>query len=60
MKEWQEKKLISQKDVIELKEIVKEENQIKGKTLFISTGVAVQDAIIAQFIVDNFSYEKSY
>ncbi len=60
MKVWQEKKLISQEDVIELKDIVKEQHQIKSKTLFISTGVAVQDALIARFIVDNLSDEELY
>ncbi len=52
MKIWNEKELLSQNDVIELKEIINSQDKLKRNSLFISTGVAVQDALVGQFIVN--------
>ncbi|MCF6310508.1 MAG: hypothetical protein L3J19_08590 [Sulfurimonas sp.] len=52
MKIWSDKKLLSREDVVELKDIINYENRLNEHILFISTGVALQDAIIGQFIVN--------
>ncbi len=52
MKIWSDKKLLSKDDVVELKDIINSKEILKENTLFISTGVALQDAIIGKFIVD--------
>jgi len=52
MKIWNDKKLLFKEDVVELKDIINSKNRLKESVLFISTGVALQDAIIGQFIVN--------
>ncbi len=52
MKIWSDNKILSKEDVTELKDIINNKESLKGNTLFISTGVALQDAMIGQFIVN--------
>jgi len=52
MKTWKSKGLISDNDVLELKDIINQQPINGKKTIFISTGIAVQDALFGQYIVD--------
>ncbi len=52
MKIWSDKKLLLKEDVVELKDIINSKERLKENILFISTGVALQDAVIGRFIVD--------
>ncbi len=52
MKIWSDNRVLSKEDVRELKDIINDKESLKGNTLFISTGVALQDAMIGQFIVN--------
>ncbi|RLA77949.1 MAG: hypothetical protein DRG78_16220 [Epsilonproteobacteria bacterium] len=58
MKVWVEKGVISNKDVSELKHIITDslDNQ---DVVFISTGVALQDALIAKFIYEKYSENEN-
>ncbi len=59
LKRWQEKGLLSEANLVELKEIIGEENiRNKEPFLFISTGIAVQDALTAQFICNTTKHTK--
>jgi len=51
MQKWEKEKLLKKDAVIELKDLINKE-KLNSKTLFISTGVALQDAIIAKYIYD--------
>lgn len=51
---WQKENLLSQNDVTELKDIINTHEPLSKPTLFISTGIAIQDAIIAQFVINKF------
>ncbi|WP_373002864.1 hypothetical protein [Sulfurimonas sp.] len=57
MKIWKEKELLSEENVTELKDIMNSMVSIEKNTLFISTGIAVQDALIGQFIINKFSHK---
>ena len=57
MKTWKEKGLLLEENVTELKDIMNSSISTEKNTLFISTGIAVQDALIGQFIVDKFSHK---
>lgn len=46
MKIWSDKKLLSKEDVVELKDIINCKDRVEDNILFISTRVALQDAII--------------
>lgn len=52
LKRWKEKHIIDEKDVLELTGVLDRPNIKKEKILFISTGIAVQDALVSQFIYD--------
>lgn len=52
LKIWEDTNLINQEDIFELNSIVNNQNIKTENTLFISTGIAVQDALISQFIYD--------
>ena len=56
---WKKEKWLSEKDVIVLKDIVNTPYASLKPTLFISTGVAIQDAIITQFVIDKFKAENN-
>ena len=55
MKKWQAAGLIRQSDVVELTDMIAGSATVKNNMLFISTGVAVQDAIVSKFIYDKFT-----
>lgn len=52
MKCWGEKELLSHNDLTLLKDIICSKVKLEEKILFVSTGIALQDALIAQFIVN--------
>ena len=52
MHKWCENGLLSEGNVTELKDIINLNVSIEKSILFISTGIAVQDALIGQFIVN--------
>ena len=57
MKVWHNKSLLLKEDVLELKDIIatsdrSQNHRPQSNSLFISTGVALQDAIISEFLVD--------
>ena len=59
LKRWQERGLLSETNLVEIKEIIGEENICnKEPFLFISTGIAVQDALTAQFIYNTTKHTK--
>jgi len=59
MKKWIDKKLLDENSVLELIDIIKEPNLLKNKKqLFISTGVAIQDALISKYIYDKLTKNK--
>lgn len=60
MKRWYDQKLFSKKDVIVLKDIATAPVKLSGNSLFISTGVALQDALISQFVVKKVDTEKVF
>lgn len=49
---WKEKNIINEEDVLELNSIIDHPSIKTEKILFISTGIAVQDALVSQFIYD--------
>lgn len=53
MKRWLQSGALNSSNVTELKAAVKERGTSKGKVLFISTGIAVQDVLVNRFV-----YEK--
>jgi len=55
LKRWEEKGLIRRDSVMEMRSIMGPEYRPDTKTLFISTGVAVQDALACQFLFDQSS-----
>lgn len=59
MSTWQKENRLSKKDVTVLKDIINTHKPLKKRTLFISTGVAIQDAIIAQFVINKFEDDKN-
>lgn len=61
MKRWSEKKLLLKEDVTELKQVISEAEKWTAQSmLFISTGVALQDALISQFIVSKVDTDKVF
>ncbi len=56
---WEKNDYLSQQDVVVLKDIINTPNPLSGHTLFISTGVAIQDAIITQFVINKFKDDNS-
>lgn len=51
LKVWEELKIIDQNNVLELSNLIDDKKNIhRQKILFISTGIATQDALISQFI----------
>jgi ornithine cyclodeaminase/alanine dehydrogenase-like protein (mu-crystallin family) len=53
MKRWLQNGTLNSDDVTELKTVVRERDTSRGKVLFISTGIAVQDVLVNRFV-----YEK--
>ncbi|MBU3014246.1 hypothetical protein KO488_05710 [Poseidonibacter lekithochrous] len=51
MKKWEKNNLIEKDDVLELRDLINEK-PLNKKVLFISTGVALQDAITAKYVYD--------
>lgn len=58
MKKWKDKKIIDEDMVFELVDFFHKKNTDNCKKLFISTGVALQDALISSFIYDKLSSTK--
>ncbi len=56
MKKWKEKKLLNEQSITELKDLIYKEKEKNQRVMFISTGVAVQDAIIGKFIYDKYVF----
>ena len=52
MRTWMDKGIISSTDVVELKDIINGNKDVNNKVIFISTGIAVQDALISKFITN--------
>jgi len=52
LKVWEDQNIINQKSVLELSTLSHKQNIEIQKILFISTGIATQDALISQFIYD--------
>ena len=52
LKVWEDKNIIDQKSVLELSTLLDHKNTQMQKILFISTGIATQDALISQFVYD--------
>lgn len=60
LKKWKDKELISEGNIFELTDIIKNKNTIKNKqVLFISTGIALQDALISNYIYDKLTKNKN-
>lgn len=53
LKKWIDKKLLTKKNITELTELLILKPNLKQNILFISTGIALQDALISKFIYDN-------
>lgn len=53
---WSSNNLIDENDVLELNQYIPKPDQ---KTLFISTGIAVQDALLSQFLYDIYQDQNS-
>ena len=59
LRRWQKKGLLTEASLVELKEIIGDATiGNKEPFLFISTGIAVQDALTAQFIYNTTNYTK--
>jgi len=55
LKIWKNDELINENDCIELSQPIEFiQKNTKGKVLFISTGIVVQDVLTSQFIYNNF------
>lgn len=52
LKVWEDLNMIDQKSVLELSTLINDQNINMQNILFISTGIATQDALISQFIYD--------
>ncbi len=53
LKRWLNAKLITEREVIELREIIGQARKRNTHKLFISTGIAVQDALICNFLLEH-------
>ncbi len=54
MKQWKQQGKLSENDVVELKDVACGKKALHGKIVFITTGIAVQDALINDFVVKKF------
>jgi len=59
MKRWEEKGIISREEVLEMRSVATPGYKPAKKVLFISTGVAVQDALACQFLFERRKREKT-
>ena len=53
LKRWQKAGLLRKRPVTELREITGRRRKIKGKALFVSTGIALHDALACQFLYES-------
>ncbi len=58
MKKWEQKELIEKKDVLELKDLFRIRQKPKIPFMFISTGIALQDALINHFVAQKYMSEN--
>ena len=58
MGRWHKAGLLNARQVIELREIINRPNNQKQPVLFISTGTAIQDALICHFLFELFNREN--
>jgi len=59
LKVWEDRNIIDQNSVIELSTLLNDKNTQMQKILFISTGIATQDALISQFVYDKLTNTNS-
>ena len=59
LKRWQDKGLVREGDLTELLEIAGQKREKHHKTLFISTGIALHDALVCQFLFENLKKQRS-
>ncbi len=53
LKRWEDRGLIRERDITELRLVAGERRGKYRKTLFISTGIALHDALVCQFLFEN-------
>jgi len=58
LKRWAKAKLIRENNIVELQRIIGRRKRMRGNVVFVSTGTAVQDALICQFLFDRFFFES--
>jgi ornithine cyclodeaminase/alanine dehydrogenase-like protein (mu-crystallin family) len=52
LKAWEDQNILDRKSVLELRNFINNQNNPPQNIVFISTGIAIQDALISQFIYD--------